>query len=111
MSTDVFPSTDKLMLICNNDYKLGYYKQQKIPATVLQKSYPPGGKSDSRLLLIHPIISYADHRISHSITAVLPVCLHNRLLCIYFVMTCYVSGLPYVRIKYMMTWGMATAVD
>jgi hypothetical protein len=26
-------------------------------------------------------------------------------------MPCYVSRLPYVRIKYMMTWGMATAVD
>jgi len=26
-------------------------------------------------------------------------------------MPCYVSGLPYISIKHMMTWGMATALD
>jgi len=46
-----------------------------------------------------------------SITVALPVCLKNGLLCIYFVMPCYVSGLPYICIKHMMTSGMATAVD
>jgi hypothetical protein len=41
----------------------------------------------------------------------LPVSLKNRLLYIYCAMSRYVSGLPYVIIKYVLTWGRETAAD